>query len=196
MTDGLGLPSGAVIVVPYNPTWPLVFGVERTRIERVLSATDLSLAIEHIGSTSVPGLAAKPVLDIMGGCREEDEMPAMIDALIDAGYIHRGPQGIPDREFFRLGNPRRIHLHLTVVGSQFWKSQLTFRDYLRSHEDGRNEYARLKCELAANFPRDRAAYIEAKGAWIQSVLATAITGTARRVPPSSSRPPVDPASES
>jgi GrpB-like predicted nucleotidyltransferase (UPF0157 family) len=173
MTDGLGLPSGAVIVVPYNPTWPLVFGVERQRIKRELSRSELSLAIKHIGSTAVPGLAAKPVLDIMGGCQEQDEMPAMIDALIGAGYIHRGPQGIPDREFFRLGDPRRIHFHLTLIGSSFWNDQVAFRNYLRAHDDAGDEYARLKYQLAARFPRDRESYINGKEAWITSILEVA-----------------------
>jgi GrpB-like predicted nucleotidyltransferase (UPF0157 family) len=178
MSDPLGLPSGVVIVIPYDSSWPVLYRAERDRLDVAMESHGLSLQIEHIGSTSVPGLAAKPVLDIMIGHGECDPLARAIGALANSGYVHRGPQGIPEREFFRLGNPRRMHVHLTLAGGMFWNDQLAFRDHLRGNVRAREEYARLKYELAARFPTDREAYIEGKGAWVQSILA-GLSGSSR-----------------
>ena len=90
--------------------------------------------------------------------------------LTAAGYVHRGDQGIPGREFFRRGNPRAYHLHLTAIDSPFWREHLTFRNRLRADEALRDAYAALKHDLAARFPRDREAYIEAKGSFVNDIL--------------------------
>lgn len=97
-------------------------------------------------------------------------MLAYINVLTSADYMHREEQEIVGREFFRRGNPRAYHLHLTAVDSPFWQDHLTFRDRLRSDNALRDAYAALKLDLAARFPRDREAYIAAKESFVNEVL--------------------------
>src|SRR5262245_50308839 len=169
MDASLGLEPGTVRLVPYDPRWPELFQVEAARIAATLAP--LELALEHTGSTSVPGLIAKPVLDILAGYHHPVNLPALISGLQRASYVHRGTQGIPEREFFRRGDPRSYHLHLTQVGSKFWADHLTFRDHLRTDSVLRDSYAELKSQLAARYPSDREAYIEGKGEFVRAVLA-------------------------
>ena len=173
VTGALGLESGTVRIAPYDATWPTLYAAEAARLESVLEARGLSLALEHTGSTAVPGLPAKPVLDILGGLRDDADRPAAIEALVAAGYNHRGEQGIPGRDFFRRGNPRQYHLHLTRLGSEFWTEHRLFRDYLRTHSEARDAYAALKAELAERFPFDREQYIEGKTEFVLRTLAKA-----------------------
>ena len=149
MTGGspLGLESRSVRIVTYDARWPILFASESERI-RVALGPDLPLAIEHIGSTAVPDLAAKPVLDLMGGYPAGAQVSSYTDALVRAGYTHRGEQGIPGREFFRWGEPRAYHLHLAAQHGTFWREHLAFRDALRSRPELRDGYAALKLELA------------------------------------------------
>jgi GrpB-like predicted nucleotidyltransferase (UPF0157 family) len=127
--------------------------------------------IEHTGSTAVPGLAAKPILDILVGYHQGDAVQAYISVLTGADYLHRGEQEIAGREFFRRGSPRAYHVHLTAIDSAFWRDHLTFRDRLRGDNALRDAYATLKRDLAARFPRDREAYIVAKEPFVNQVLA-------------------------
>lgn len=168
MSDSLGLEAGTVRVVPYDGAWPALFAAEAARIA---AATDtLPLRLEHVGSTSVPGLAAKPVLDILAGRPPGSSAAPYVQALVGAGYVHRGEQGIPGREFFRRGTPRAYHLHLAEVDGPVWREMLRFRDALRADPSAAAEYAELKLGLAARFPRDRGAYIGGKGPFIAEVL--------------------------
>jgi GrpB-like predicted nucleotidyltransferase (UPF0157 family) len=169
----LGLESGVVRLVPYDPAWPGLYAAEAKRIEKFFAAAGLALTLEHVGSTAIPGLAAKPVLDILGGYPNGARVDDYIDALAKADYLHRGEQGIPGREFFRRGNPRSYHLHLAEVDSQFWRDHLTFRNRLRADKSLRDAYAALKLDLAAQFPRDREAYIEGKGPFVKEILGRA-----------------------
>src|SRR5215207_8775872 len=150
----LGLESGRVRVVPYSDAWPALCADEIARLRPPLAAT---------GSTAVPGLAAKPIVDILAGLEAEDGRAAVIAALRAAGYVHRGEQGIPGRDFFRRGEPRQYHLRLTRLGSGFREDHRLFRDWLRTHPATAAEYAGLKRALAARFPTDREAYIDGKG---------------------------------
>jgi GrpB-like predicted nucleotidyltransferase (UPF0157 family) len=176
MAPVLGLASGTVRVVPYDPRWPELFAFEAIRIRAALG--EMTLAIEHTGSTAVPGLAAKPVVDLLAGYSDPATLPIYIRALQRAGYEYRGTQGIPDREFFRRGQPRSYHLHLTGHGSAFWQAHLQFRDALRGSPSLRDEYAALKIALAAQHPTDREAYIAGKTAFVARVLALAGQGGA------------------
>ena len=171
MPSSLGLESGAVRVVPYDPEWPRLFQTEARRL--ITCLTPHLVVLEHTGSTSILGLAAKPILDILAGAVEGAPIEAYIERLVGCGYVRRGEQGIPGREFFRRGEPRAYHIHLTRIGSQFWHEHLAFRDYLRTHSATRDDYARLKLELAAKFPHDRTAYIDGKGTFVRKVLAVA-----------------------
>lgn len=166
----LGLESGVVRLVPYDSAWPALFVVEAERIQKVFAAAGLVLMLEHVGSTAIPGLAAKPVLDILGGYPNGARVADCIAALTRADYIHRGEQGIPGREFFRRGNPRSYHLHLAEIESQFWRDHLTFRDRLRADDSLRDAYGALKLDLAARFPRNREAYIDAKAPFVKKIL--------------------------
>ncbi len=170
--ETLGLERGVVRVVDYDPAWPALFAAEAARLTRLLADAGLSIALEHMGSTAVPGLPAKPVLDILGGYSAGADVAAYVRALGAAGYVHRGEQGIPGREFFRRGDPRAYHLHLAALGGSFWSDHLAFRDRLRASDALRDAYAALKRELAARYPRDREAYTEGKGTFVKSVLAS------------------------
>ncbi|HKO16314.1 MAG TPA: GrpB family protein [Gemmatimonadaceae bacterium] len=177
----LGLESGRVRVVPYDADWPALYAAEIARLTPFLQAAGLELVLEHTGSTAVPGLAAKPIVDILAGLPLESAREPAIIALQTAGYVHRGEQGIPGRNFFRRGEPRQYHLHLTRVGSTFWDDHRHFRDWLRTHPVAAAEYAALKQALAARYPTDREAYIDAKTAFVEAVLRTARES---RTPPS------------
>jgi GrpB-like predicted nucleotidyltransferase (UPF0157 family) len=166
----LGLESGTVRVVPYDAAWPELFVNEADRLHEHFMRQKLAIVIEHTGSTAVPGLAAKPILDILAGRPPGELVRPYVDTLIVAGYVHRGEQEIPGREFFRRGNPRAYHVHLTTIGSSFWQDHLTLRDRLRADSSLRDRYAELKRELAAEFPRDREAYISGKESFVKEVL--------------------------
>jgi GrpB-like predicted nucleotidyltransferase (UPF0157 family) len=174
MTE-LGLESGLVRVVPHSDAWPALYAAEIARVTPLLAAVGVQLVFEHTGSTAVPGLAAKPIIDILGGLTAEEGRTAATAALERAGYVHRGEQEIPGRDFFRRGEPRQYHLHLTRMHSAFWNDHLTFRDWLRTHPRAVTEYMTLKRQLAARFPTDREAYIEGKTPFVVSVLQEART---------------------
>ena len=171
MTDPLGLAAGAVRVVAYDPRWPALFAAEQRRIHECCG--ELALRLEHVGGTSIPGLCAKPVLDVVAGRPQGAPLPAYIAALQQAGYTHRGEQGVPGREFFRRGEPRAYHVHLVEQGGPLWCDYLGFRDYLRGNARAAADFAAFKRALAQRFPRDRAAYIAAKSVRVREILALA-----------------------
>jgi GrpB-like predicted nucleotidyltransferase (UPF0157 family) len=121
----------------------------------------------------VPGVAAKPIVDILAGLAAEEGRGTAIVALQAAGYVHRGEQEIPGRDFFRRGEPRQYHIHLTQVDSAFWHDHRTFRDWLRSHPDAAADYSALKRSLAERYPMDREAYIAGKTAFVEDILRAA-----------------------
>jgi GrpB-like predicted nucleotidyltransferase (UPF0157 family) len=169
----LGLESKTVRVVACDDTWPATYAAEIARMSPAIAAAGLALALEHTGSTAVPGLAAKPIIDILAGLQHESDRTNAIKALEAAGYRHSGEQGIAGRNFFRRGEPRQYHLHLTMEGSDFWNDHRAFREWLRSHPDAMREYASLKHALAAKYPADREAYIEGKTTFVERVLRVA-----------------------
>jgi GrpB-like predicted nucleotidyltransferase (UPF0157 family) len=169
----LGLESGRVRVVPYSAAWPALYAAEIARMGQVLSAAGVSLNLEHTGSTAVPGLAAKPIIDITAGLHSEDDRSRAIAAIQAAGYVHRVERDIPGHDFLRRGDPRQYHVHLTNVDSDFWRDHLTFRDWLRSHPDAAAEYMAIKQGLAQRYPADREAYIQGKTAFVEETLRTA-----------------------
>lgn len=157
MTARRGIP---VIIADYDPAWPAKFQAERDLILRTCGNGALA-AVEHVGSTAVAGLAAKPIIDIMPGLRSLDDAPSLIPLLESIGYEYvaafehdtsSGP-GMPFRRYLRKdeNGHRAYHLHTVEVGSEFWVDHLLFRDYLRRHPDVAAEYGRLKREIAAAF---------------------------------------------
>lgn len=169
--EPLGLESGTVRLVPYDARWPALFAEESERIMSIVAAAGLpTLRIEHVGSTAVPGLAAKPILDLAAG-RARDVAPAVyIPVLEAAGYLYRGEMGVPGREFFRLGVLRSHHLHLVEHEGEQWRRYLGLRDALRASPALRDRYAALKQDLAGRYPSDREAYTEGKTAFVEEVL--------------------------
>lgn len=174
--------SKPILVVEYDPQWPLEF----ERLQEVLWNTlgELAEGIEHVGSTAVPGLAAKPILDVDVVIRSRQQLPAVVEKLAGLGYVHVGEQGIAGREAFdRLGQdvPRdgagrlwmEQHLYVCARDSRELGRHLFFRDYLRQNTWARDEYAALKRDLARRFRDDREAYTEAKTAFVEGVLARA-----------------------
>jgi GrpB-like predicted nucleotidyltransferase (UPF0157 family) len=171
--DGpLGLESGVVRLVAYDSRWPALFAAEHERLRT--ECASLSVRFEHIGGTSIPGMAAKPVLDILAGRGHGTPIREYLAALTRAGYEHRGEQGVPGREFLRRGRPRAYHVHLVEQGSPLWRDYLAFRDYLRAHPDAARQFQELKRDLATRFPRDREAYINGKTTRVQEILRLAI----------------------
>jgi GrpB-like predicted nucleotidyltransferase (UPF0157 family) len=157
-------------VVPYDPSWPEQFTGIRASLARALQGVPV-LAIEHVGSTSVPGLAAKPVIDVDVVVIREHLMPA-IDALVAAGYRHEGEMGIRDRHAMRAPDtapPRNVYV--AVEGSLALRNHLAVRDVLRSDAVLRDEYGRLKLDLARVHAEDMDGYVAAKTDLLGSILA-------------------------
>jgi GrpB-like predicted nucleotidyltransferase (UPF0157 family) len=163
----------AVEIAAYDSAWPAAYERERALITGALG--DLVAAIEHIGSTAVPGLGAKAILDIMVGVRTLAEGDRCIRPLERLGYEYRGEAGVPERLYFRklTDGLRTHHIHMVELGSDFWQRHLLFRDYLREHPDEARDYYELKVRLAERFGTDRLGYNEAKAAFIESALARA-----------------------
>lgn len=113
MAEPLGLESDVVRLVEYDARWPALFAAERQRIQTHCGA--LPLRLEHIGGTAIPGMCAKPVLDIAAGRPAATAIEVYIDALRRAGYEYRGERGVPGRDYFRRGQPRAYHLHLVEI---------------------------------------------------------------------------------
>ena len=162
-----------VVVVPYDPCWPTLFEGEQARIE--LAIGPWVEEIEHIGSTAVPGLAAKPVIDIMVGVGSLKDSSAFVWRLKAIGYeyLPELERQMPSRRYFRkLRGGRRTHqIHLVErSNSEWWDRHVLFRDYLRRHPEVAEEYARLKHELSSRFRDDRTAYTEAKTTFIREVV--------------------------
>ena len=171
MPEPLGLESKTVRLVPYDDRWPELFGAESARIGDAVAAAGLPpLAIEHVGSTAVPGLAAKPILDIGAGRPFDTPAATYIPILESLGYLYRGDGGLPGREFFRRGTLRSHHIHLVELGGMHWLRYLRFRDALRADPAIRDGYADLKRALAEQFPRDRERYIAGKADFVERVV--------------------------
>jgi GrpB-like predicted nucleotidyltransferase (UPF0157 family) len=171
MTEPLGLESKTVRVVPYDDRWPGLFTAEAARIAGAVAAFGLPLlTLEHVGSTAVSGLAAKPILDIAAGHGLEAALSAYVAVFESLGYVYRGNGGLPGREFFRRGEPRSHHLHLVERDGIHWRRYLRFRDILRADAAVRDSYAALKHSLALQHPRDREAYILGKTDFVEAVL--------------------------
>ena len=165
----LGLPRGTVRVVPADPRWPELFRAEADRLAAAVACAGLApLALEHVGSTSVPGLTAKPILDLMAGLPADADWRPYLEVCVAAGYEPRGPQGVPGRELLVLGpeRARTHHLDLVEAGGTLWRERLLFRDWLRANPPLAAAYATLKRDLAARHAVDRGAYTAGKAAFI------------------------------
>ena len=161
--------TARVIILDYDPLWPQQFQTLRSRIAAVLD--ELPTAIEHVGSTAVPGLAAKPIIDIDVLLKSSTDFPLVIARLSSLGYEHRGDLGVTGREAFRVP-PDDVphHLYVCPHDSQEYRRHIAFRNHLRTHPEDANAYAALKRMLADKFGADRDAYNKGKAEFVADIL--------------------------
>ncbi len=161
-----------VVVVPWQPEWPARFEEIRAALLPVLEG--LICGIEHVGSTSVPGLAAKPIIDIDIVIPDISVFLRVRDALAGLDYRHEGDLGIPGREAFKYDDKPELmahHLYVCARDAAELRRHLALRDYLRAHPQERERYAQVKFAAAARHPTDIDAYLEEKSAIIQEIYA-------------------------
>jgi GrpB-like predicted nucleotidyltransferase (UPF0157 family) len=159
----------AIQLVDYDPDWPRIFHQLRDQIWP--SVRDVAVAIEHVGSTSVPGMAAKPVIDMDVVIATVADLPSLKLRLGSLGYEHRGNLGVNDREaFLSPVNLPSHHLHACVQNSLALQNHIAVRDYLRTHPSEAAVYSKLKKRLAERFPNERERYVESKTNFILSIL--------------------------
>jgi len=165
-SGGEGAPRRREVVLePYDPAWA---GLAAAWMERVREAGgDAIVEVHHIGSTSVPGMLAKPIIDLMPGLRSFEAGAEIVEAMTALGFEARGEFGIPRRHYFHRED---VHVHAFVPGEGQWQDQLDFRDYLREHEDARAEYAALKRELRERFRWDPQTFSDHKSEFVAGIL--------------------------
>jgi GrpB-like predicted nucleotidyltransferase (UPF0157 family) len=169
----IGLKRGIVELAPYSGRWPEMFRAER---DGLLSRFgDAMLDVQHVGSTAVPGLVAKPIVDIAAAVQSICLVHNCVPSLEGLGYSYFGDRDGHAVHFFAKGpeDRRTCYLHILEVANPRWASYLAFRDLLRSDAQARAEYEELKIELAKRNPSNRRAYTEAKSAFISGMLAAA-----------------------
>lgn len=173
----LSMVKREVEIVEYDPKWATLYSEEEAKILAAIG--HLVVAIEHIGSTAVVGLGAKPIIDIMVGVNRLSNAQECLAPLGSLGYDYQPEHEVtmPERRFFGKGKPpeaQHYHLHMVENGSEFWKRHLAFRDYLRTHPETSRRYCELKKKLASEHGSDREGYTEAKTLFIESIVAEAL----------------------
>jgi GrpB-like predicted nucleotidyltransferase (UPF0157 family) len=167
-TSGSERTDGTIEVTAYDDSWPARFAEWRARLAAELGP--VAIRIEHVGSTAVPGLAAKPIIDIQISVADPEGEQRYVPTLEACGLTLRLRE--PGHRYFRppADRPRDVHVHVCEAGSAWERGHLLFRDYLRAHPAARDAYAELKRELAQRYPNDRLAYTDAKSAFIIDAL--------------------------
>ncbi|MBN3945596.1 MAG: GrpB family protein [Nostoc sp. NMS7] len=162
-----------IIIFDYDTHWPILFEELRVSVAEVLG--DLALAIEHVGSTSVPGLPAKPIIDMDVVVKTSAHIPKVSERLATLGYVYEGDKGIRGREAYVWPpNKPRHHLYVCPRDSEALQLHLLFRDYLLKHPNEAQRYGCLKRELALKFTNDIEAYTNAKTTYIQMIVERAL----------------------
>lgn len=164
----LGLAQGLVELVGPTSAWVPLFEAEAERIAAALAPFEAR--VEHCGSTSIPGIPAKPILDILVGLPAPLDVPALAAALAAIGYEHATWAGVPGHEVFGKGRPRTHLVHAVPLGGEAWARMLAFRDALRGDPALAAEYAALKQDLARRFADDRSTYTDGKSDFVARVL--------------------------
>jgi len=170
----LGLKYGTVALSSHDPDWVRAFREEEARLR---AALPVRCMIEHIGSTAVPGLSAKPILDIVVGCPSDVAVSDVIAAVEASGYQYRGNAGTAGGHILvRESQPevRTHHVHIVALNDPQWRAYLALREWLRAHPEARAVYERVKQRLAAEHRGDRRAYTRAKGEAIVALLREAV----------------------
>lgn len=172
-----------VEVIPYDPTWPTVYAVEAEIIKGVLGSN--VIAVHHIGSTSIPGIAAKPTIDVLVVDRDHGHLDACNDAMRDLGYQPKGDNGIPGRRYFQklAGEVHLFHIHAFEESHPDIARHLNFRDYLRAHPEEARAYQDLKLRLAARFAFKPTRYTSGKSDFILTLDRRAAAWRAKKNDP-------------
>lgn len=172
----VGLQDGTVRLVPHSAEWAVLFANERRRLMQILAPYwgDVIQDIQHVGSTSIPGIPAKPIIDIAVVVTDFAQAGPAIESIQELGYTYLGINEVPGRHFFYLGDAaatgRTHHLHMFEESSREWRQTAGFRDYLRAHPATADAYGALKLDLAGQFAEDRPAYLAGKADFIVQVL--------------------------
>ncbi len=167
--------SQHITVTDYNPLWTKKFEDESILIKDIIA--DNCIAIYHIGSTSVPGLAAKPIIDIMVVVKSLEKVDAVAEDFLKIGYEYLGEFGIAGRRYLRKGGDERTH-QIHIFQADDWNNigrHLAFRDYMRTHEKERDEYAKIKIDLAHKFPYDIDGYCDGKENFVREMEELALS---------------------
>ena len=164
----LGLNRGELYLSPYRDEWPVLFEAEKKIIAAAIG--NLVNDFQHVGSTAVPEMRAKPILDIAIAVEDFDTARVCIEPMVELGYTFRGENGIPRRHYFQKGEPCTHHIHMVEATSEEWTNLILFRDYLRSDRSVAEEYGRLKAALVDNLTGDRKAYLAAKAEFITEAI--------------------------
>ncbi len=165
----MGLDKNKVILEKHNDRWAEMFQAEAKELRKIFG--DLALSIEHVGSTSIPGIMAKPLVDIQVGLRQLSDFEKVRAKFEKEPYSVK-PDPSPDEQLVRKGpeESRFFLIHICAVDSDRFKNTLLFRDYMRTHPDKAREYEELKKTLAAKYPDNRPMYTASKNDFIQAVL--------------------------
>jgi len=164
----LGLPRGEVYLVPWTNEWEEEFLKEKIQIE--VNLEQYIVEVHHIGSTAVPQLSAKPIIDIAIEIETFEDGLKCVPSLEVIGYKYRGTNGLPDRYYFNKGESRPHQIHMYEKGNKYLIEQLQFRDYLRNNDDVRIEYEKLKIQLSSKNKSNKQQYAEDKTAFVKTVL--------------------------
>ena len=167
----------SITIAEYDPLWPVQFRDVERELRRIVG--ELAVAVEHVGSTAVPGLAAKPIIDVIVVIESQDSLSDVIDRLAVAEYQHQGDLGIVDRHAFKAppGAPQR-HVYVCPRSATALREQLAFRDFLRTNPRVAQAYAALKRDIAATCNGDRTMYSYHKTPFVRDVLSRARVGNA------------------
>lgn len=166
----IGLPKNSVILYPHSEKWIILFEEEKNNLYNCIK--EYVIDIQHVGSTSISGMYSKPIIDIVVGIKHFKDGFKLIDDLESIGYNFKGSLGKSIRFFFWKGNEgnNTHNLHIVEYGDKNWDNQILFKDFMNKHSDYRDEYCRLKIELASKFKDDRKIYTERKSEFIINVI--------------------------
>jgi GrpB-like predicted nucleotidyltransferase (UPF0157 family) len=158
-----------VIVLPHDPAWSAAFQIEASALRDLWRGE--VVRIHHIGSTAIPGICAKPIIDILVEVRDIARIEAFDEGMIRRGYVPEGENGIPGRRFYTRGSKeaRTHHVHVYQVGSAEIERHIVFRDFMIAHPQVASAYGRIKAQLAERFPEDIDSYVEGKDAFVKEM---------------------------